>query len=104
MGEIDPGEVLPNERVRQMAADGEVTQLHRGHAYAEEGDTFEIDGTRFEVTDVTHRTLGDITDEDARAEGSENLEAYKRRMEMVHGGDFDWDDDSEVVRHAFEAV
>ena len=104
MAEIDPGEVLPNERVQQMAADGEVTQLHRGHAYAEEGDTFEIDGTTFEVTDVTHRTLGDITDEDARAEGSEDLEAYKRRMEMVHGGDFDWDDDSEVVRHAFEAV
>ena len=104
MAEIDPGEVLPNERVQQMAADGEVTQLHRGHAYATEGDTFEIDDTTFEVTDVTHRTLGDLTDEDARAEGSEDLEAYKRRMEMVHGGDFDWDDDSEVVRHAFEPV
>jgi len=104
MAEIDPGEVLPNERVQQMAVDGEVTQLHRGHAYAAEGDTFEIDGTTFEVTDVTHRTLGDLTDEDARAEGSEDLEAYKRRMEMVHGGDFDWDDDSEVVRHAFEPV
>ncbi|MEZ3142915.1 ASCH domain-containing protein [Halobaculum sp. MBLA0143] len=104
MAEIDPGEMLPNERVQQMAADGEVTQLHRGHAYAEEGDTFEIDGTTFEVTDITHRTLGDLTDEDAQAEGSEDLEAYKRRMKMVHGGNFEWDDDSEVVRHAFEAV
>ena len=102
MAEIDAGEVLPNDRVQQMVADGEVTQMHRGHAYAEVGDTFEINGTTYEVTSVDHRTLGDLTDEDARAEGSEDLDAYKRRMEMVHGGNFEWDDDSDVVRHVFE--
>ncbi len=102
MSEIDAGEVLPNDRVQQMVANGEVTQMHRGQAYAEEGDTFEIDGETFAVVDVTHRTLGDLTDEDARAEGSEDLDAYKRRMEMVHGGNFEWDDDSDVVRHVFE--
>jgi hypothetical protein len=103
MSEIDAGDVLPNEHVQQMAAAGEVTQMHRGHAYAEEGDTFEIDGTTFEVTEISHRTLGDLTDEDARAEGSEDLEAYKRRLERVHS-EFEWDPDSDVVKHAFEPV
>lgn len=100
MTHIDASEILPNEHVQQLAADGEVTQLHRGHAYAEEGDTFDIDGETFEVTAIEHRTLGDLTDEDARAEGSEDLDAYKRRLEAVHD-EFEWDDDSEVVRHAF---
>ncbi|MFC7137310.1 ASCH domain-containing protein [Halobaculum litoreum] len=101
MAQIDAGEILPNEHVRQQAIEGRLTQLHRGHAYAEEGDTFEIDGTTFEVTAIDRRTLGDLTDEDARAEGSEDLAAYKRRLERVHDS-FEWDDDSEVVRHAFE--
>ena len=103
MAHIDAGEVLPNEHVQQMAAAGEVTQMHRGHEYAEEGDTFEIDGETFEVTDVTHRTLGDLTDEDAQREGSEDLAAYRERLNRVHDS-FEWDDDSEVVRHRFEVV
>ncbi|EMA20030.1 ASCH domain-containing protein [Haloarcula argentinensis] len=103
MAQIDAGEILPNDHVQQMAAEGRVTQMHRGHQYADEGDTFEIDGTKFEVTDVTHRTLGDMTDEDAQREGSEDLAAYKERMKKVHGS-FEWDDDSEVVRHRFTPI
>jgi len=101
MSHVDASDVLPNDHVRQMAAEGELTQLHRGQQYAEEGDTFEIDGQRFEITDVTHRTLGDLTDEDARREGSPDLEAYRERLRQVHDG-FEWDDDSDVVRHRFE--
>ena len=103
MAHVDASEVLPNEHVRTMVAEGEVTQLHRGHAYAEEGDAFEIDGERFEVTDVTHRTLGDLTDADARREGSPDLDAYRERLARVHD-EFEWDDDSEVVRHRFAPV
>jgi len=101
MAEIDPGEVLPNQHVQGMALDGAITQMHRGHEYATEGDTFEIDGQRFEITDVTHRTLGDLTDEDARREGSSDLAAYKERLARVHD-EFEWDPTSEVVRHRFE--
>ncbi|WP_415378609.1 ASCH domain-containing protein [Halosimplex sp. TS25] len=101
MANIDASELLPNGHVQQLAADGEITQMHRGHEYAEEGDIFEIDGRTFEVTDVTRRTLGDLTDEDARREGSEDLEGYRQRLNRVHD-EFEWDDDSEVVRHRFE--
>ncbi|NUB90363.1 ASCH domain-containing protein [Haloterrigena sp. SYSU A558-1] len=101
MTELDADDLLPSDRMRNHVLEGEVTQIHRGHRYAEEGDTFAIDDTTFEVTDVTERTLGDLTDEDARAEGMDDLEGYRRLLERAHD-DFEWDDDSEVVRHRFE--
>ncbi|WP_254543241.1 ASCH domain-containing protein [Halomarina pelagica] len=104
MATIDADVLLPNERLQELASDGELVQIHRGEQYAEEGDTFEIDGETFEVTAVEHRTLGDLTDEDARAEGSEDLAAYRERMERVHRDRFEWDDEAEVVRHRFEAA
>ena len=101
MGEIDPAELLPSDRMRRQALEGEVTQIHRGHRYADEGDTFTVEETTFEVTAVTERTLGDLTDADAQAEGMDDLEAYRGMLERAHEN-FEWDDDSEVVLHEFE--
>jgi hypothetical protein len=101
MSERDPDDLLPSDRMQERALEGTVTQIHRGHRYAEAGDTFEIDGTTFEITEVRERTLGDLTDADARAEGMADLEAYEGLLERVHE-DFEWDDDSEVVCHRFE--
>jgi len=102
MSNIDADELLPSERMRTGAAEGDVTQVHRGHRYADEGDTFAVDGESFEVVEVTERTLGDLTDEDARREGSADLDAYRERLVRAHGGEFEWDDDAEVYRHVFE--
>ncbi|GAB6877789.1 hypothetical protein JCM17823_00630 [Halorubrum gandharaense] len=99
--EFDLDDLLPNDRVRKAALAGDVTQLHRGNRYGDPGDTFEVDGVTFELTDVTEHTLGDMTDADAKREGSPSLEAYKERMVKVHGGNFEWNDDAEVVRHRF---
>ncbi|ARS89613.1 ASCH domain-containing protein [Natrarchaeobaculum aegyptiacum] len=101
MSELDSGTLLPNDRMEQQALEGEVTQIHRGQQYADEGDTFAIDGTAFEVVEVTDRTLGDLTDEDAQKEGMPDLEAYRGLLERAHDN-FEWDDDSEVVLHRFE--
>ncbi|APW97171.1 hypothetical protein CHINAEXTREME_05030 [Halobiforma lacisalsi AJ5] len=101
MADIDPGTLLPNDRMKRQALEGEVTQIHRGQQYADEGDTFTIEDTTFEVREVTDRTLGDLTDEDARAEGMADLEGYRRLLERAHEN-FEWDDDSEVVLHRFE--
>jgi uncharacterized protein YhfF len=89
--------------MRQHAVDGEVTQIHRGQGYAEAGDTFEIDGVTFEVVAVEDRTLGDLTDADARAEGARDLDHYREILDRAHEG-FEWDDDSDVVCHRFERV
>ncbi|WP_458206047.1 ASCH domain-containing protein [Haladaptatus sp. NG-SE-30] len=101
MAEIDASTVLPAEHIRQAVASGRVSQLHRGDQYADEGDTFDIDGETFEVVEVTERKLGDLTDEDAQAEGSANLEEYRERLDQAHEH-FEWDDNATVYRHRFE--
>ena len=103
MAHIDADTLLPNGHVKELVADGEMTQLTRGQAYADEGDQFEIDGDTYAVTSVEELTLGELTDEDAQREGSADLDAYKKRLVRAHGGDFEWDDDADVVRHRFEA-
>jgi hypothetical protein len=90
MAALDAETLLPSERMKDQALDGEVTQIHRGQQYADEGDTFAIDGTQFEVVEVSDTTLGALTDDDARAEGARDLD------------NFEWDDDSDIVLHRFE--
>ncbi len=101
MTTIDPETLLPSERMKTQAIEGEVTQIHRGQQYADEGDSFEIDGTSFAVVEVTERTLGEMTDEDARAEGARDLDHYREILDRAHEH-FEWDDDSTVVLHRFE--
>ena len=101
MATIEPETLLPNDRMQSQALDGDVTQIHRGQQYADEGDTFDIEGTTFEVVEVSERTLGDMTDEDAQAEGAKDLNHYKQILERAHDN-FEWDDDSDIVMHRFE--
>lgn len=103
MSGFDASILLPNDHLQDLTAEGELTQLHRGDKYADEGDTFVVDGQEFVITDLTEETLGDITEEDARREGAENLSAYHKRLKRAHQN-FEWDDDSETVRHRFELV
>lgn len=100
---IDADTLLPNERMRRGAQDGDVSQIHRGDRYADEGDEFELDGETFEVVAVRERTLGDLTDEDAQREGMADLDEYREVLNRAHDH-FEWDDDSEVVLHRFEKV
>ncbi|PSP40062.1 hypothetical protein BRC71_01130 [Halobacteriales archaeon QH_7_65_31] len=104
MAEIDAGDLLPNERVMDAVADGEITQLTRGAGtrYAEEGDRFAVDGDRFTVVEIEERTLGEMTDADAEREGSPSLSAYKARMKRAHPSGFEWNDDADVLTYRFE--
>ena len=103
MADTDADTLLPNGRMREGALAGDVTQIHRGHQYAEAGDRFEIEGMAFEVVEVTERQLGDLTDEDAQAEGMRDLEQYREMLNRAHEN-FEWDDGSDVVLHRFEKV
>lgn len=104
MAEIDVNALLPNGHVKQAVRKGEMTQLTRGagNQYAEAGDTFEVDGRTFEVVEVEERKLGDMTDRDAEREGSPTLDAYKQRMKRAHGGNFEWNEDADVLTYHFE--
>ncbi|MFQ3319807.1 MAG: hypothetical protein ACI8UR_002423 [Natronomonas sp.] len=105
MAHVDADDLLPNDHIKKAVLAGDVTQLSRGasNRYAEAGDTFTVEETEFEVTSVEERTLGDLTDADAKREGSSSLEAYKERMQRVHGGNFEWDDTSSIVTYRFES-
>ena len=103
MTDINADTLLPNERMRSGAREGDVTQIHRGRQYADEGDRFEVDGETFEVVEVRDRTLGDLTDEDVQSEGIRDLEQYREILERAHDN-FEWDDDSDIVLHRFERV
>ncbi len=100
MARIEADDLLPAQRLRDAVSEGRITQIHRGDLHADEGDTFVIDGDEYEIVEVRERRLGELTDEDARAEGSPNLEAYKKRIEEAH--DTTWDDDSTAFLHDFE--
>jgi hypothetical protein len=101
MAELDADTLLPSDRMQAQALDGEVTQIHRGQAYADEGDTFTVEETTFEVVEVSDTTLGELTDADAQAEGARDLDHYKQILERAHDN-FEWDDDSDIVLHRFE--
>ena len=103
MATIDADTLLPNERMRRGASAGDITQIHRGSKYAEEGDRFDLDGETFEVVEIRERTLGDLTDADAQAEGMADLDEYRTVLNRAHDH-FEWDDDSDVVLHRFEQV
>lgn len=101
MATIDADELLPSGRMRDGVLAGDVTQIHRGHQYADEGDRFEVESEEFEVVEVRERTLGDLTDEDAQAEGMKDLDQYREILDRAHEN-FEWDDESEIVMHRFE--
>jgi hypothetical protein len=101
--DVAPEALLPSERLRRRATDDDVTQAHRGRAYADEGDRFEVDGATLEVVAVDSRTLGDLTDADARAGGASDLDDDRDLLARAREG-FEWDDDAPVVCHRFERV
>lgn len=78
------------------------TQQRRNGVYAYPGETFDLDGMTFIVTDLKCQRLGDMTDDDAKAEGYPSLEMYKDIILKMHSG-MAWDDDGVAWVHSFKA-
>lgn len=80
---------------------GNKTEQRRDGIYAYPGETFELDGVQFTVTDLERKTLGDMTTIDAQAEGYPSMEAYKTLILRMHAG-MQWDESHLVWVHKFE--
>lgn len=70
----------------QLVVEGKKTATRRNGRYADPGETFELQGKTYEVTNVYPQKLGEMTDEHAQSEGYETMEAYKNYITSLHPG------------------
>jgi len=87
----------------QRVLNGEKTATRRNGRYADPGEIMELQGKQFEVHKVYQQSLGELTDEDARQEGFENLEGYKNYILSMHPG-MPWLPQMQVWVHEFRPV
>ncbi len=93
--------LVRNKKLRKAALEGRKTQQRRDGIYAYPNETFDIDGVNFVVTSVDRKTLADMTEEDAKAEGFEGLESYKDLILKMHSG-MEWNESHKVWVHQFK--
>jgi hypothetical protein len=92
--------LVTHPKLVASAIAGIKTQQRRDGVYGLPGETFDLEGKTFVVTDLTRQRLGDMTDEHAQAEGYPNLEMYKDIILKMHAG-MTWNTDSLVWVHTF---
>nr|WP_134683801.1 ASCH domain-containing protein [Brevibacillus migulae] len=82
---------------------GQKTATRRNGRYADVGEIMELQGHRYVVERVYSQSLGELTDEHARQEGFDNLEAYKQSILSMHPG-MPWLPQMRVWVHEFRPV
>ncbi len=96
--EID--RLVTHPKLVEATLAGTKTEQRRDGIYAYPGETFELEGIEFTVTGLDRKTLGDMTDADAQAEGYPNMEMYKALILRMHVG-MEWNQDHKVWVHKF---
>lgn len=97
----DIDRLVRHPKLVEAAIAGNKTQQRRDGVYAYPGETFELEGTEFTITALERSTLGDMTDQDAQAEGYPSMAAYKDLILRMHAG-MEWDGSHKVWVHKFE--
>ena len=104
-----PPKTCSVERLVTVEADvkkvlaGEKTATRRNGRYADPGEIMTLEGRDFVVDRVYSQSLGELTDDDARREGFENVEAYKQSILSMHPG-MPWLPQMRVWVHEFSPV
>jgi len=97
--EID--RLVSRDRFVDAALAGSKTQQRRNGVYGYPGETFQLKNETFEITALERQPLGEMTQEDAQAEGFPNLEVYKQLIISMHAG-MDWNESHQVWVHSFQ--
>ncbi|MDS9473066.1 ASCH domain-containing protein [Sporosarcina pasteurii] len=87
----------------QRVLNGEKTATRRNGVYAYPGEIMVLEGKEFKVDALYAQTLGEMTEEDAKQEGYETLEAYKQAILALHPN-MPWVPKMSVWVHEFSAV
>lgn len=96
--EID--RLVRHPKLVEAALQGRKTQQRRDGIYAYPGEVFVLEGVEFEITAVERQKLGDMTDQDAQAEGYPNLAVYKDIILKMHAN-MEWNAEGLVWMHQF---
>ena len=83
--------------------EGRKSQQRRDGVYGYPGETFELEGISFQITELYRQSWGDMADADALAEGYPSLNMYKDLITKMHPG-MSWDDDHLVWVHQFDRL
>ncbi|WP_438970161.1 ASCH domain-containing protein [Methylophaga sp.] len=97
--EID--RLVTHDRLVDAALKGSKTQQRRNGVYGYPGERFDLNQETFVITALERQSLGNMTEQDAQAEGFPNLEMYKQLIISMHGG-MDWNDTHQVWVHSFK--
>jgi len=97
----DIDRLVRHPKLVAAAISGQKTQQRRDGVYAYPGETFELEGIPFIVTALERQSLGEMSEEDALAEGYPDLDAYKDLIMKMHPG-MTWDNDHLVWVHCFK--
>jgi hypothetical protein len=114
MSNIETNNTLPPktcsvDRLVTMPSDvelviaGKKTATRRNGRYADVGEIMELNGHKFTVDKVYTQTLGELTDEHAKQEGFESVDAYKEAILSYHPG-MPWLPHMQVWVHEFSPV
>lgn len=92
--------LVTHERLVDAALSGRKTQQRRNGVYGYPGETFQLGGEDFVITTLNRQTLGEMTEDDALAEGFPNLQSYRELIIRMHSG-MEWNDAHPVWVHSF---
>ncbi len=95
--------LVRQKRLVEAVLSGQKTEQRRDGVYGYPGESFELEGRTFEIVSLTHDRLGDVGEDEARAEGFESLEQYKSLIVRMHRG-MEWDPEHLVWVHRFREV
>ncbi len=93
--------LIRHPKLIAAALAGTKTQQRRDGLYAYPNETFELEGVPFIITTVERQRLGDMTEQDAQAEGYPSLAAYKQIILQMHAN-MTWNDDGLAWVHSFK--
>tara|TARA_R110002049_G_scaffold275438_9_gene453534 strand:- start:3347 stop:3685 length:339 start_codon:yes stop_codon:yes gene_type:complete len=96
----DISRLVTHPKLVEATLAGTKTEQRRDGIYAYPGETFELEGVEFTVTGLERKTLGDMSDAEAQAEGYPNMEMYKALILRMHAG-MEWDEGHLVWVHIF---
>lgn len=77
---------------------GSKTSVRRNDRYADAGDEIALKDYVFIIEDVYPQQLKEVTEQDAKQEGFEDLDDYKEALTSIHHGAV-WDPDQVVWVH-----